>query len=75
MKYTVKPRSSGGYGQFSVIAADEREALIVATRLLEHGCGVEILGYPEDGVAYEFAELERAVLRREPAQGCLETST
>jgi hypothetical protein len=49
-----------------VIAKDENEALIAVTRLLEHGCGVQILGY-SDGVAYDVAELERAMQAGETA--------
>lgn len=67
MKYTVISKETGGFGQFSVIANDENEALTVATRLLEHGCGVQILGY-SDGVAYEVADLERATQAGETAQ-------
>ena len=66
MKYTVISKETGGFGQFSVIANDENEALTVATRLLEHGCGVQILGY-SDGVAYDVADLERAAQASETA--------
>lgn len=59
MKYTVMSEETGGFGRFSVIVSDENEALTVATRLLEHGCGVQIIGY-SDGVAYDLAALERA---------------
>lgn len=43
MKHTVMPKTLDRKDEFSVIAADEHEALSIATRLLEHCCAVEII--------------------------------
>jgi hypothetical protein len=64
MRYTVRPKIGSGYGQFSVMAGDAREALELAKGLLERGVeSVEILG--TDGALYDVADLERIVLEEE----------
>jgi hypothetical protein len=58
MKFTVRPRHDSGHGNFSVAAAEPREALSIAKDMLERGVkDVEILD--ENGTAYDLTELER----------------
>ena len=60
MPYTIKPRTTEGYGSFGVLAGDAREALDIAKGMVERGIEeVEILN--EDGAPCTPVELERIV--------------
>jgi hypothetical protein len=64
MKYTIRPRNDQGYGSFSVVAGDAREALDLAKGIIERGVpNVEILD--ENGVVLDLAELERVIRESE----------
>jgi hypothetical protein len=62
--YPIKPKSSAGFGSFSVFAANSQEALDAAKGMIERGIPeVEILD--EDGRACDLPGLECIVGKAE----------
>lgn len=58
MPYTIRPKTSSGFGSFSVHAGDAREALNAAKAMIERGVAdVEILD--NSGAACDPLEVER----------------
>jgi hypothetical protein len=58
MPYTVRPKTSEGFGSFGVLAGDAHEALDIAKSMTERGIEeVEILD--DGGIKYDPAELGR----------------
>ena len=58
MPYTIKPKTSGGFGSFAVQAGDTREALDVARGMIDRGVReVEILD--DNGSLCDPSDLER----------------
>ena len=60
MPYTIRTKTSGSFGSFSVVAGDSREALDVAKGMGERGIE-EIQILDENGAVCNPTELERIV--------------
>jgi hypothetical protein len=60
MPYTIKPKTTEGFGSFGVLVGDANEALNIAKGMVESGIEeVKILN--EDGAPCTPVELERVV--------------
>jgi hypothetical protein len=67
MPYTIKPKTSAGYGSFAVRAGHTREALNIARGMIDRGIDeVEILD--DNGTACDPSDLERIASK---AEACL----
>jgi hypothetical protein len=56
MPYTIKPKTTEGFGSFGMLAGDAHEALIIVKGMAERGVEeIEILD--DTGMPYDLAQL------------------